>query len=191
MIKMLENIKKQENYYNSLVVKNNNLLSQINENEAHLKELLNAKELTQFEYEEAKKELDIKKEELSNLGMQLNHLHTELELLQKDIQIAQLSHDKLLQQIEDDKAYQVALQNFFDAEPYYIEFLKKMKKVKRNDKGEIISVFSLYDVYLQSRERKKNQIEHTLNPKRRLPSGGGADIEVGGKHPEVPEDFEL
>lgn len=170
MIKMLDNIKKQENYYNSLVVKNNNLLSQINENEAHLKELLNAKELTQFEYEEAKKELEI---------------------LQKDIQIAQLSHDKILQKIEDDKAYQTALQNFFDAEPYYIEFLKKLKKVKRNDKGEIVKVISLYDVYLQSRERRKNQIEHTLNPKRRLPFDGGADIEVGGKHPEVPEDFEL
>ena len=47
MIKMLDNIKKQENYYNSLVAKNNNLLSQINENEAHLKELLKAKEIKQ------------------------------------------------------------------------------------------------------------------------------------------------
>ena len=105
--------------------------------------------------------------------------------------VAALRNGTVIDHIPADKTYQVALQNFFDAEPYYIEFLKKMKKVKRNDKGEIIGVVSLYDVYLQGRERRKNQIEHTLNPKRRLPSGGGADIEVGGKHPEVPEDFEL
>lgn len=189
---MLENeIKKQENYYNSLIVKNNDLYAQINEKEAHLQDLLNATDIAQYEYNKADKDLALKKEELKASQEKLNNVNNEIQLIQKDIQISQLSLKSLQEKAEDEKNYNIALQNFFEAEPFYIEFLKKMKRVKRNGKGEVIDVISLYDVYLQARERRKYQINRTLHPNRRLPDGG-ADIETGGRHPEMEsDDFEL
>ena len=129
---------------------------------------------------------------------QLDEKKRELQLLEKDIQIAKLSHKSELESLERDHKLDVLVEQYLECDDFCTEFLKGLgaKVVKRDLAGNPVERKDVYDIFLEARERARKRITSTTMRYRRLPnvegsatSGGG--VQTGGKNPRVSEEMSL
>lgn len=180
-----------------LLKKQNDLLSNIQATSSEYDNIQKEIHTTQMEYQklqEQKKELSAVVQDLS---AQLEQKQTELHFLEKDIQIAKLSHKSELESLERDRKLDALLEEYLTCDDFCTQFLKNLgsKVVKRDLAGKPIEYKNVYDVFLEARERARKRATSTINRYRRLPDVGtassGGGVETGGRRPQVPEGMSL
>lgn len=196
----VEKTKQMENRYQQAVTKYNEIVVSIEEKAAENKSIQDETEILRFEYDELERKKQEADNQLKSAEDMLREKQTELQLIEKDIQIAKLNQKTEEERAETDLKFEAIMEKYLECDPFFIEFLKRLGKrvTKRNEKGEIVETQSIYDIYLEARERRRKRVmADGMRTRRRLPDisgvvdANGGGIETGGKHPTVDDGMSL
>lgn len=180
-----------------LLKKQNDLLSNINASTSEYNRIQSRIQSAHMECQDLQNQKNELSISVQDLSAQLEQKQTDLQLLEKDIQIAKLSHKSELESLERDRKLDALLEEYLTCDDFCTQFLKNLgsKVVKRDLAGKPIEYKNVYDVFLEARERARKRATSTINRYRRLPDVGtassGGGVETGGRRPEIPDGMSL